>query len=90
MGEILHSCDVGKQMFGKFDKLIQLYLTLPVTTASAECRFSTLNWLKNTLPNSMTQSRLNHCLLTHIYREKLHEIDPFQIMSKLIPSNEQK
>jgi hypothetical protein len=43
MGEILNSCDVGKQMFGKFDKLIQLYLTLPVTTASAECRFSTLN-----------------------------------------------
>jgi hypothetical protein len=33
------------------------------------------------LRNSMKQSRLNHCLLTHIYKEKPDEIDPYQIMS---------
>ncbi len=77
-------------MFREFDKLIKLYLTLPVTTASAERIFSTLNRLKNTFRNSMTQSRLNHCLLTHIYKEKLDEIDPYQIMSTFISSNDKR
>ena len=83
----LNSCNVGKQMFREFDKLIKLYLTIPVTTASAERTFSTLNRLKTVLRNSMTQSRLNHCLLAHIYKEKLDEIDPYQIMSKFIAPN---
>ena len=41
--EILNSWNVGKQMFREFDKLIKLYLTLPVTTATAEHIFSTLS-----------------------------------------------
>jgi hypothetical protein len=88
--EILNSCEVGKKMFKQFDKVIKLYLTVPVTIASAERAFSTLNRLKNALRNSMTQSRLNHCLLTHIYKEKLGEIDPNQIMTTFIASNEKK
>ena len=67
-------------MFREFDKLIKLYLTIPVTTASAERTFSTLNRLKTVLQNSMTQSRLNHCSLANIYKEKLDEIDPYQII----------
>jgi hypothetical protein len=81
--DILNSCDIGKQMFREFDKLIKLYLTVPVTTASAERAFSTLNRLKNTLRNSMTQSRLNHRLLTHIYKEKLDEIDSYMYNTRI-------
>ncbi|CAF3885704.1 unnamed protein product, partial [Rotaria sp. Silwood1] len=66
--EILNTCEIGKQMFQEFDKLIRLYLTVPVTTATAERTFSALNRVKNTLRSSMTQSRLNHCLLAHIYK----------------------
>ena len=39
--ETLNLCNVAKQMFREFDKLIKLYLTIPVTTASAEHTFST-------------------------------------------------
>ncbi|CAF3851143.1 unnamed protein product [Rotaria sordida] len=74
----------------KFDKLIRLYLTIPITTATSERAFSALNRVKNTLRSSMTQSRLNHCLLAHIYKEKLDKIDPNQIMSTFISSNEQR
>ncbi|CAF1501480.1 unnamed protein product [Adineta steineri] len=85
--EILNSCNVGKQMFKEFDKLIKLYLTVPVTTATAECGFSALNRLKTVFRNSMAQSRLNHCLIANIYKEKLDQTDPYQIMSTFIPSN---
>jgi len=82
--EILNVCVVGKQMFKEFDTLLRLYLTIPVTTATAERAFSTLNRLKNALRTAMTQSRLNHCLLTHIYKEKLDEIDPNKITATFI------
>ena len=85
--EILTSCNVGRQMFREFDKLIKLYLTLPVTIANAERPFSTLSRLKTVLRNSVTQSRLNQCLIENIYNEKLDEVDPYQIMSKFIASN---
>ncbi|CAF5011465.1 unnamed protein product, partial [Rotaria magnacalcarata] len=88
--EILNTRKIGKEMFQEFDKLIRLYLTIPVTTATAERAFSTLNRVKNALRTSMTQSRLNHCLLAHIYKEKLDKIDPNQIMSKFILSNEKR
>ncbi|CAF1029278.1 unnamed protein product [Rotaria sordida] len=74
----------------KFDKLIRLYLTITITTATSERAFSALNRVKNTLRSSMTQSRLSHCLLAHIYKEKLDKIDPNQIMSTFISSNEQR
>ncbi|CAF4890052.1 unnamed protein product [Rotaria sp. Silwood1] len=88
--ETLNTCEIEKQMFQEFDKLIRLYLTVPVTTATAERTFSALNRVKNTLRSSMTQSRLNHCLLAHIYKEKLDKIDPYQILSAFISSNEQR
>ncbi|CAF3876981.1 unnamed protein product [Rotaria sordida] len=74
--EVLKSMDIGKQMFSEYHKLIKLYLIIPVTTATAERAFSTLNRLKSTFRASMNQSRLNHCLLAHIYKEKLDVIDP--------------
>ena len=55
--DILNTCEMGKEMFKEYHKLIKLYLTIPVTTARAEHSFSTLNRLKNSIRASMTQSR---------------------------------
>ncbi len=88
--EILNSYDVGKQMFMESDKLIKLYLILPFTTATAERAFSTLNRLESTLRTPMTQSQLNHCLLAYIYKEKIDEIDSYQIISTFIVSNDKR
>jgi len=88
--EIFDSCDIGKQMFKEFHKLVKLYLTIPVTTATAERAFSALNRLKTALRSTMSQQRLNHCLLAHIYKEKLDQIDPIEIMSIFISSNEKR
>lgn len=77
-------------MFQEFDKLIRLYLTITVITATAERAFSTLNRVKNKIRMTMTQKRLNHCLLAHIYKDKLDKINPHQVMSTFIPSNEKR
>ncbi|CAF3952268.1 unnamed protein product [Rotaria magnacalcarata] len=88
--EIFNSCEVGKEMFKEYHKLTKLYSTIPDTTATSERRFGTLNRLKTTIRSTMTQSHLNHCLLPHIYKEKIDKIDPRQIAFKFISSNEKR
>ena len=34
--DILNTCEMGKEMFKEYHKLIKLYLMIPITTATAE------------------------------------------------------
>lgn len=47
--DLINGASVGKAMFSEIHKLLLLYLTTPLTSASAECTFSTLRRLKNYL-----------------------------------------
>ena len=53
-------------MFSEVRTLLHTLLTVPVTTAMIERTFSTLCHLK-ILRSTMTQPRLNHVMLLHIY-----------------------
>ena len=64
-----------KTMLSEVHKLVLLYLTVPVTTATAECSFSGSKRIKTYLRNSMTQQRLYHCILLHIHRNKTGNLD---------------
>ena len=56
-------------------KLMLLYLTVPVTTATAEHSFSRLKHIKTYMRNTMTRQRLNHCILLYIHRNKKNNLD---------------
>ena len=65
-----------KNILTEVHKLLKIYLTIPVTTSSAERSFSALKRIKDYLRNSMTQERLNHCMLLHMHREKNRQFGP--------------
>ncbi|CAI6377485.1 unnamed protein product [Macrosiphum euphorbiae] len=50
-------------------KLLQIFITLPVSTATGERSFSTLRRLKTYLRNSSGQIRLNGLALLNIHRD---------------------
>ena len=86
-------CDVFKasqfqKMLSEVHKLVLLYLTVPVTTTTAEHIFSGLKCIKTYLRNLMTQQRLNHCILSHIHRNKTDNLDLFKITAEFIKQNE--
>ena len=64
-----------KAMFCELFILLQLVLTIPVTTETAERTFSTLRWLKSFLSSSMFQTRLNHIILLHERTDELHFLE---------------
>ncbi|CAF1563499.1 unnamed protein product, partial [Didymodactylos carnosus] len=82
--DLLNVQSVGKAMFCEFSTLIRLYLTIPVTTATAERSFSVMNRIKTYLRSSMTQQRLNHVIIPHIHTEKLDKLDLNNICSDFI------
>ena len=77
-------------MFYEYNQLLLLYLTVPVTTATAERSFSVLNRIKTYLRCTMTQQRLNHVIIPHIHKERLHLLDLKTICSDFISKNQNR
>ena len=60
--EIFNTCSFPKTMLCDVDQLLHIYLTIPLTSATAERTFSTLRRLKSYLRSTMTQKHLNSSL----------------------------
>ena len=78
--------EVWSQMLPQVVKLLRLYLTLPVTSCTAEQSFSSLRRLKTFLRSTLSQPRLNHIALLHTHRDT--SIDLEDICNNFIVKNE--
>jgi len=76
-------------MFTEVHHLLCLYLTVPMTSATAERTFSTLRRLKSYLRSTMTQKRLNHVIL-HTHKEQTDELDLIDIAKTFVSCNERR
>ena len=72
-------------MLPEVSTLLQIYFTLPVTTATAERTFSVLRRLKTFLRSTMTQPRLNSAMLLHVHKERCAKLEILHL-SKLFAS----
>ena len=73
---------VTKTLLGEVHKLLRMYLTLPVASATSERTFSALRRLKNYLRSTMKQDRLNNCVLMHCHKSITD--------TRLVPTNNAK
>ena len=85
--DVMNTCKFSKNMFSEVHRLLRVYLTIPMSSATAERTFSALRNLKNYLRSSMTQKRLNHIMLLHIYQEKVDHLDLKGIAKSFIEAN---
>lgn len=67
-----------------------IYLTLPVTVASAERTFSKLKLIKNYLRNSMGQNRLSNIALLNIEKEQANILDMDKIINQFAETKARK
>ena len=79
--DALNQWSTNKIMFSEIHKLIQLFLTVPATTATAERSFSTMRRLKTYLRSTMTQKRMNH-------KSILDNISVADIVNEFVTRNE--
>lgn len=65
-----------QDLIPEVNKLLMLYLTIPVSTCTSERSFSALRRLKTYLRNSMKQETLNNAAIMHINK---HEVEKLNI-----------
>ena len=85
--DMMNEISIGKMMFSKVHNLIRLYLTVPMTSATAECTFSTLCRLKNYLRSTMTQEQLNHVMLFQTHKDHTDNINLLEIAKDFVSFN---
>ena len=77
-----------KTFYSEIYKIIQLILIIPASNASSERHFSVLKRIKNCLRSTMSQERLNHCMVTSIYKEELMQINLIEVLNKFVNASE--
>ena len=80
----------SKQLLSQVQTLLQLFLTIPVTTATSERNFSALQRLKTYLRTTMAQDHLNHLLLLYCHKACTDAIDLSKIASAFVAVNDQR
>lgn len=82
VNQLMNANDFSKTFLSQLDQLLRIYLTIPMTSTTAERSFSTLRRLKSYLRSTMTQKRLNHVLL-HTHKDWTDEINVLQLKRNL-------
>ena len=72
--ELFETCQFPKTMLEEVHKVLLLYLTIPLSSATAERAFSTLRRLKSYLRSTMTQKRVNHVVLLNTHKDRADQI----------------
>ena len=80
---MMNETSIGK-MFSEVKKLIRLYLTVPMTSATAEHTFLTLYQLKNYLQSTVTRARLNHFMVLHTHKDSTDNINVLEIAKEFV------
>ena len=81
---------IYQKMLCEVDKLLLLYLTFPVTTATAERSFSSLRRVKTYFRNTMSACKLNNLLLMHVHQSRTDELNLTEIAKAFIALNSRR
>ena len=88
--DVMNEISMSKEMFSEVHRLLKIFYTIPVTTATAEHSFSALRRLKMYLRSTMTQPRLNNLMLLYIHKERTDELNESSIAKSFIMENERR
>ena len=82
--------EVSMSKFSEVLRLMKIFYTIPITTATAERTFSALRRLKTYLRTTMSQPRLNHTMLLYVHKDRTDKVDVVTIARSFIAENERR
>ena len=88
--DAINSNHIYKEMLSSVHLLLRLYMTIPITSATSERSFSALRRLLTYLRSSMSEQRLNNCLLLHVHKEITDSLDHTLIAKEFIEANDER
>ena len=85
-----HNIGVQADCYWEIIALLKLNLVSPATNAVSERSTSAMRRFKNCLRSTMSQERLNHCMLLSIHKEKTDEINLKNVGNVFCEGNEER
>ena len=79
-----------KMFMSQVVSVTKLLLVAPATSAVSDCSWLALRRTKTWLKTKMTQKRLNNCMLLHVYKEKVDNLNIIDIANKFGYANESR
>ena len=79
-----------KVILPEIHNLLRLYLIVPVTSATSERTFSVLKRLLVYLRSTMTEKRVNNCLLVHVHKDIVDELNLKEIAVEFVSVNDER
>ena len=79
-----------KNVYRNIHTVIRLYLTVPLSNASAERSFSALRRIKTYLRNTLTQEHLNHLMMLNVHKQLTDNIDLISVAKTFVSGNERR
>jgi hypothetical protein len=83
----MNESEIYQGMLQEVDKVLRLYLTYPVTSATAECSFSSLPRIKSYLRSNMTECLLNNLFLLYVHQELADSLELTEIARTFVSVN---
>ena len=81
---------MAQEMLLEVDKLVRLYFTIPITTATAKQSFSTLRRIKTYLCSTMTEESLNSIMVLHAHKDLASDLDLVKIAKDFVATNSRR
>ena len=72
------------------DKLVRIYPTIPVTTATGERSFSALRRIKTYLRSTVSHQRLNNVMLLSVHKDLTDGLDLSTIARQFMYANKRR
>ena len=79
-----------RQLFSEVIKLVKLYLTVPLSNATAERSLSTLRWVKTYIHSCMTQEHLNNFVMLQGHKVFAYRLSIIEIARSFVGANERR
>ena len=83
----MNKSEIYKGMLSEVDKLLKMYRTFPVTSATAERAFSSLRRIKTFLRSTMTHCQLKNHFLLYVHANVMDVLDLSSIAKQFISVN---
>ena len=87
---MLAAVPLASSMFSEVDKLMRIYLTIPVTTATGKRSLSAVRCIKTYLRSTMFQQRLSNIMLLNVHKDLMDGLDLPTIARQFVDANERR
>ena len=82
--------DAEKELLSEVSTLVRLILVMPATNAVSERSFSAMRRIKTYLRSTMSQIRLNNCMVLHVHKDLTDDLDLAEIGNRFVAGSEHR